>query len=308
MQDDIPGDLPELAGVFPALTTPFDAHGAIATGPLQDNLERYLEAGVHGFLVLGSTGESVLIDEAERGLVLDAARAAIPRSRTLVAGVSAESTPAAVRQACRAADAGADAVLVSTPHYYRGQMDAAALTSHYRRVADASPLPVLLYNVPKFTGVALAPALVEDLARHGNVVGIKDSSGDLGGLVALLARAPRAFRVLCGDAGVFHAALAAGASGAMLAAAAAFPEPMVRIAAAVRGGDVDGAVALHRAVTPACRLVAAELGVPGIKAALDHRGWYGGPPRAPLRPLPEAERVRVREAVDMLGEDRLIPA
>ena len=289
----------ELTGIFAPLTTPF-AGGGVALDRLAANLERYDRHGLAGYLVLGSTGEAALLTAEERLAVLRAARAAIARERTMIAGVGMESTADTVRMAAAAAECGADAVLVVTPSYFRTQMTEAALLAHYIAVADASPLPVLLYNVPQFTGVVIPPAAVERLAAHPNVAGLKDSAGDIGWLVDVLARVPPPFQVLCGAAGVIASALAAGAVGGILAIADVLPEPCVALFRAHAAGRDGEARALQRRLLPAVRLVAGRFGVAGVKAAMDERGLAGGAPRPPLLPLAEADRAAVRSCLAAL--------
>ncbi len=297
----------ELRGIFPALTTPF-AGDRFAAGRLRDNIERYERVGPAGYLALGSTGEAVLLEEDERAQVLETARAAIPVGKPLIAGVTAESTVAAARQARAAAGLGCDAVLVGAPHYFRDQLTHHALIAHYRAIADRSPVPVLLYNVPKFTGLALAPEVVLEAGRHENVIGMKDSSGDLGYLRAIVARAGRGFHLLCGASALVSEALAAGAAGAILAAADVVPEVFIEIGRRASRGDAGAAAELERAIADSARAVAGALGIAGIKAAMDLRGLFGGAPRSPLLPLPESDRRLLSQRIDTLVQSGVLPS
>ncbi|MFZ5788075.1 MAG: dihydrodipicolinate synthase family protein [Acidobacteriota bacterium] len=284
-----------LEGVFPPITTPF-TDGAVDAGKLAENIRRYERCGLAGYLLLGSTGEAAALDEGEREVVLRAARAAVPRGRPLIAGVGMESTAATVRTARTAARCGADFVLVVTPFYFRSRMTEAALERHFATVADASPVPVLLYNVPMVTGVTIPPALVGTLAKHPNVLGLKDSSGDLTWLVDVFGRVPESFSVLCGHALAFQSGLAAGACGGILAVADVVPEPFVRLHALHRSGDTSGALLLQRRLVATVRAFVDAYGVAGVKAAMDLRGLHGGDPRPPLLPAsgPETEILRRR--------------
>jgi 4-hydroxy-2-oxoglutarate aldolase len=199
-------------------------------------------------------------------------------------------------------------VLVVTPSYFRAQMTEAALIAHYTAVADASPLPVLLYNVPQFTGVVIPPTAVERLAAHPNVAGLKDSAGDIGWLVDVLGRVPASFQVLCGAAGVVQTALAAGAVGGILAIADVLPEPCVALFREHASGRPAAALALQRRLLPAIRLIAGRLGVAGVKAAMDERGLAGGAPRPPLLPVSESDRAAVRACLAALVEPGVLPA
>jgi 4-hydroxy-2-oxoglutarate aldolase len=296
----------KLDGIFAPLTTPFAGDG-VALDRLAANLARYERHGLAGYLVLGSTGEAALLTAEERLAVLRAARAAIAPERTMIAGVGMESTADTVRMAAAAAGCGADAALVVTPSYFRAQMSEVALVAHYTAIADASPVPVLLYNVPQFTGVVIPPAAVERLAAHANVAGLKDSAGDVGWLVDVLARVPESFQVLCGAAGVIASALAAGAVGGILAIADVLPEPCVALFRAHAAGRGAAAQALQRRLLPAIRLIAGRLGVAGVKAAMDERGLAGGAPRPPLLGLAEADRAAVRACLDALVADGTLP-
>jgi 4-hydroxy-2-oxoglutarate aldolase len=283
------------------LTTPF-ADGEPSREDLRRNLERYERLELGGYLVLGSTGEAVLLGEDERRRVLDAARSAIPAGKPMVAGVSAESTRDAVRQARAAADCGADIVLASTPHYFRAQMTAEALVNHFTAVAEGSPLPVLLYNVPKFTGLALPLEAVTRMSEHENIVGLKESSGDLDYTRGVLAAVGPDFRVLCGDAAILRSALDSGAVGAILAAATVLPEPLIRIAKRREIPEDDLELTARAAA-----FIAGRHGVPGIKAAMDSRGLYGGPVRNPLQPVSGDVGREIDGVVAKLAAKRVIP-
>jgi len=289
-----------LDGVILPVTTPFE-DDRVSPARLRDNIARYEQAGVAGYLLFGSTGEAALLDEPEKLELLRAARAAIPAGRRLIAGVGRESTAATIRLARTAADHGADLLLVLTPHYYGDRMDGEALESHYRRVADASPLPVLLYDVPKFTHVRIPAASVAALSRHERIVGIKDSAGDLERLVALVERSDDTFVVVCGSHAIAAQAFARGVPAAILAAADLFPDEYVEVHRLVRDGRDAAALELQQRLAPASGLAVATLGVPGIKAALDLRGFYGGPPRPPLLPLPAEDTARLRDAIRAAG-------
>jgi 4-hydroxy-2-oxoglutarate aldolase len=288
-------------GILPALTTPFE-DGAFAPHRLRENIHGYETAGVDGFLVCGSTGETAYLAPDERAAVLQTVRDAVAPNKTLVAGVLAEATLAAVDGARLAADAGADAVLVSTPCYFRAQMTESVLIDHFAAVADASPAGVLLYNVPNLTGVTIPVEAVEELARHPRVVGMKDSSGSLEYALDVLAVVGPSFALLCGSAKILQPALSSGARGAILASACAAPEPFLKIADAVRAGRTDDALGLQRSVLGFARAIA-TYGVPAVKCAMDLRGLYGGPPRRPLQPVTESARLEIGRIVERLVAD-----
>jgi 4-hydroxy-2-oxoglutarate aldolase len=284
-----------LGGVLAALTTPF-VRGRVSAERLRDNLSRYETTDLTGYLVLGSTGEAVLLDEDERRVVLEAARSAIPPGKPMIAGVSAEATRAAEEQIRVAAGCSADAVLVSTPHYFRAQMTHEILVAHFSRIADRSPIPLLLYNVPKFTGFILPPSTVAALSRHGNIAGIKESSGELDYLSRIRDQVPEEFLIVCGAAGVLLEAIAGGAQAAILAAASAVPEPFAAIARAAET-DEPAARSLHRQVMEARSVGGSAYGVPGIKAAMDLRGLYGGAPRRPLAGVAPSVALEIEQVL-----------
>jgi 4-hydroxy-2-oxoglutarate aldolase len=273
-----------LSGVFPPITTPFDRAGDLDGAALTSNVERYARTRLTGLVTLGSNGEAPLLSNDESARVIDIVRAGLPRDRTLIVGTGRESTRATIAATRRAAQAGADAVLVRTPSYYKSRMTADVFVAHYTEIADASPVPVLLYNFPAVTGVDLPPAAIERLARHQNIAGVKESAGDVDRIADDVARVPNRFGVLCGSMPVFHACLMAGACGGVLALACVLPDEAVRLYDLAAAGQHEEAAALQRRLAPLARLVTAGHGIPGLKAALDLAGFAGGAPRAPLAP------------------------
>jgi 4-hydroxy-2-oxoglutarate aldolase len=274
-----------LDGILAPVVTPFDESGAVDGRAFTANLRAHLAAGLHGVVVAGSTGEAALLDDDERARLVELARETVPRDRTLLVGTGAESTRAVIARNRMAAERGADGVLVVAPHYYGDAMTADALRDHYRRVADASPIPVLLYTIPKYMHFALPAEVVADLARHENIVGMKDSSGDAALLRGYLPAQSDSFKVLTGSGSLLREALGLGAHGAILAVALFAPAlslDVLRGARDPRGGD---AAAAQTRLTPLAARIVGAMGVAGVKAALDAVGLNGGAPRPPLRPL-----------------------
>ncbi|MDA1081537.1 MAG: dihydrodipicolinate synthase family protein [Gemmatimonadetes bacterium] len=261
------------------------------------NVQAHVSAGLHGIVVCGSTGEAALLSEDERRVLLEAARTVVTSDQALVMGTGAESTRQTIKRCKDAKAAGADAVLVVAPHYYSSAMNHEALRVHYRAVADASPLPVILYNIPKYMHFALPADLVGELAQHGNVVGIKDSSGDLNILNGFLAAQSDSFTVLTGNASTFVPALNAGARGGILAVALFAPTLALQTFDAHVTGDAAAADGHQATMKPLAAVIVAELGVPGVKTACDVVGLYGGPARRPLVDLDEAAEKRVRDVL-----------
>jgi len=284
----------QFSGVFGPVTTPFAADGEIDVGAFAQNLTAHIAAGLDGVVVNGSTGEAALLDEAERDRALAVARQAIG-DNVLIAGTGAESARLTIGRCRRAAAVGADAVLVVAPHYYGDKMNHAALKSHYERVADESPIPVLLYNIPKYMHFRLEPELVEQLAGHDNIVGMKDSAGDVECLSRYVAIQDSTFSVLTGHGGTWQQALAIGVRGGILAVALFAPELTLAVRDAMQQGRSEEAAELQLRLTPLALQIVGKMGVAGVKAAMDTIGLRGGLTRLPLLPLGaiEAERVRV---------------
>lgn len=286
-----------IRGILPPLTTPFREDGAVDLAAFEANLEIYATQDLGGVLVLGSNGEAQVLEESEKLALVRAARARVP-DRTVLVGTGLESTRATVALTRKAADLGADAALVLTPHYYKSQMTTDALRRHFEAVADASSIPVLLYSVPAYTGIAWPAGLAAELARHPLVRGMKESSGDLGLLGRLVASVPPRFHVICGSAPVIYPALCLGAAGGILAAACCAPRPVTALYQAFQEGDHARARHLQEAIAPLAVAITATYGVAGLKAAMDLAGFRGGPVRAPLLPLRDEVRAELRALLD----------
>jgi 4-hydroxy-2-oxoglutarate aldolase len=284
----------KFAGVYTPLATPFASEGTLDLRALGHNVEKYLESPLTGLVVLGSNGEAAQLGEVEAEMVIKTVRAAMPKDRPLLAGTGRESTAATIYATKLAADLGVDAVLVRTPSFYKGQMTTEAFVRHYTAVADRSPVPVLLYNVTIYTGVNLLPEAVGILSRHPNIAGIKETNSDMVQLGEYLAKAEEGFTVLAGSGATYYSALALGVHGAILTVAGVAPKLCVDIFNAVREARFEDAKALHRQLAPLSKLVGAQYGVPGLKAAITMCGYDGGHPRLPLLPAPQAAIDAIR--------------
>ena len=286
------------AGVYTPIVTPFRDDDTVDEAGLRGNVRRWMTSALTGIVVLGSTGEAVQLDDDEADRVVAIARDEVPRNRPLIVGTGRESTKATLAATARAARAGADVVLVRTPGFFKTQMTADVFVRHYTTVADASPVPVLLYNVTMFTGVNLPVDAVASLASHPNIVGIKESGSDLAQIADVVARTPDDFTVLAGSATTYFHALCAGCDGGILALASLVPDECVRLQALVRDNRIDEARALQRRLTPIARTIGTAHGVPALKAALDLLGYAGGPPRPPLgrTPSPIVDTLRTQLA------------
>ncbi len=289
-----------LSGVFPPVPTPFDAEGDVATKKLIENIERWNQYDLSGYVALGSNGEVGFLSVEEKLRVWKAARQAIPSDKLMIAGAGCESTRQTIALSRQAADFGADAVLLVTPHYYDPAMKPDNLVHHYQAVADAVPIPVMLYTVPKFTHVDIDATTVARLAGHPNIIGVKDTSGNMAKMADTM-RLTRAvapdFQVLAGSAGFFLTGLTLGAVGGILALANVAPDKSLEIYRLFKAGQMDEAAELQRQVIPVNAAITARFGIPGIKAAMDMLGYYGGPVRSPLLAITEDERQTLRDVL-----------
>lgn len=282
-------------GVMGPMVTPFKSDESLDLEGFDVNVRAHLAAGLDGLLVAGSTGEAALLSDEERRVLTEVARSAIPDDKTLLVGTGAESTRHCVERCRDAGKAGADAVLVVAPHYYSTSMTAEAVKAHYMRVADKSPVPVLLYNIPKYMHYRLEPELVADLARHGNIGGMKDSAGDMTFFARYCESNSDTFDVMTGHGGTFATALKLGARGGILAVALFAADLALEVWRAHnegRAADADGA---QKPLIPLAAEIVARMGVPGVKAALDRIGLRGGHVRLPLLPVSNGDAGQLDE-------------
>ena len=290
----------KLNGILTALTTPFDEADALALDRFRENIARYNRVPLTGYLAVGSTGESVFLTRKEIEQTFAALREAASPGRTLLAGTGAESTAETISRNAVAADLGYDYVLVKTPHFYKSQLTPEALLDYYRRVADASRVPVLLYSIPQCTGITLEADLVARLADHPNIAGIKESSGHVQRVGEIIAAVPAEFQVVVGSADTLYPSLQLGAVGGILALADVLPELCIEMYRAALGGPSANARDLNRSILPASKKIVRGPGIAGVKYGMEYRGYYGGPVRSPLLPLSDAQRRSVEAVIDSL--------
>ena len=271
-------------GIFAALTTPFVGE-EMSIPKFKENIAKFNATGLAGYLVLGSTGESVSLSDAESEALVRAAREAAAPGKKVIAGTARESTKLTVEFTNRMAEIGVDAALVRPPSYYKSKMTLDALRAHYLVVADGARVPVLIYNIPQNTGIFLESRLIIELARHPNVIGLKESGGNLAFLGEVIRQVPPDFHYFLGSGSIFLPALELGACGAILAVADAAPEICVKIYELFREGRLEEARSLQLDLLPFNKAIMEGLGIPGLKHALDLRGFYGGPARLPLLPV-----------------------
>lgn len=289
----------DLGGTFLPVTTPFDpVTGDVDVVAFRANLRHWFEDPIRGVLIGGSTGESVLLDNDELVLLLESAADVVPEGGLVIAGTGLESTRATIALSRRAAEAGADAVLVQPPAFFKGAMTPEALARHYRAVADGSPVPMLVYQVPlRLSTLDMPTGLIEELSHHANIVGIKDSRGKLELVGELVQHSADDFQVLVGSGALLYGALETGAVGGIVGVGLMATAAAAEIPIAYADGRVSDAGRIQERIAPVHQKIVAEMGVPGVKAALDMLGLRGGDPRPPLAPASEAKVEQIRETL-----------
>jgi 4-hydroxy-2-oxoglutarate aldolase len=293
----------DLNGIFPPITTPF-VDGKVAYDKLADNIARWNPTGLKGYVAFGSNGEYIYLSEQEKLDVVKTVVQSAGPGMKVIAGTGCESTWQTIELTNACAKLGAHAALVVTPFYYGGRMNEAALFQHYTAVADRAAIPIMIYNVTKFTNISTSVGLVARLSKHPNIIGIKDSNGNVSTLGEMVSAVDKDFSVLVGTAGALFGALTLGAVGGVLALANVAPQICVQIHNLVEQGQIKAARKLQLRMLPVNTAVTATYGVPGLKAALDMLGYFGGDPRPPLLPASEKERSEVREILkkaELLG-------
>jgi 4-hydroxy-2-oxoglutarate aldolase len=290
-----------LSGIFPAIVTPFTKDGALDIEALQANFDSWNLTRLTGYLVLGSTGEVVHLDETERFTVLEVARASIPSTMPMIVGTGQHSTKATIGFTRHAAELGATYALVVTPHYFKKEMTQSAFKSFYLSVADASTIPILLYSVPQFTGVQLAPETIAELAAHPNIAGIKDSSGDVRALIHTLSLVSEDFVVLTGSAPTLYPSLTVGTKGSILAVANFVPEICLEIFNLSAQGRSQEARLCQERLLLITESIVSRYGIGGIKYAMNCVGYRGGFVRGPLA-MPDSQAEQsIRAALQQIG-------
>jgi 4-hydroxy-2-oxoglutarate aldolase len=294
----------DLNGIFPPITTPF-VDGEVAYDKLASNIGKWSKTGLKGLVAMGSNGEYVYLSAEEKRKFVRKVVEMTPDPMLVIAGTGCESTRETIELTRNCAECGAQAALVVTPHYYGGRMNEVAMLAYFTTVADHSPIPILLYNVPKFTHINMTAELVARLSDHPNIVGIKDSTGNVIQLGEYLNHVGADFNILVGTAGALFGGLSLGCVGGVLALANIAPQICVKINRLVQEGNFEAAKNLQRKMIPVNQAVTATYGVPGLKSAMDMLGYFGGDPRPPLMPSSEKEKSEIREILikaDLLSD------
>ena len=284
-----------LSGILLPITSPFTDGEDFDAEALVSNLTKWNHTGVVGYVVLGSTGERVNLDEREYVQVIETARKAAPETFSFIVGAGQQSTRNTIKEIERAATAGTEAALVITPSFYRSAITQDALVKHYREVADVSSIPIILYSMPDLTGIKIEPETAARLSEHKNIIGMKDSSADLAKFAETVESVPEDFAMMIGNGTVLSEALQAGAEGGILAVGCAAPELCIEIYSAVHAGEIDRASTLQEKLTPLARAVTKTYGIGGLKAAMEMAGYVGGAVRAPLQRPSETAKAEIEE-------------
>ena len=287
-----------LSGLLLPITTPFTESEDIDVAGLTSNLSKWNQTGITGYVVLGSTGERVNLDEREYVQVIETARKATPETFLFIVGAGQQSTRNTIKEIERATKAGAETALVITPSFYRSAITQDALVTHYLTVADASSIPIILYSMPDLTGIKIEPETAARLSEHKNIIGMKDSSADIAKLAETVQSVPEDFAVLIGNGTVLCEALQAGAEGGILAVGCAAPELCIEIYRAVHAGEIDRASTHQGKLTPLALAVTKTYGIGGLKAAMEMAGFVGGGVRAPLQRPAESARAELAQLLN----------
>ena len=289
-----------IKGIMPPITTPFE-RGEVAYDKLAVNIARWNKTELSGYVVMGSNGESVFLTREEKLKLVEATRKNLTPGRLLIAGTGSDSIEETVALSNDAAERGADYALVLTPSFYKSQMNSAAFVRYFTEAADKIRIPLIIYNVPKFTGVNIEADTVAKLAQHKNIVGLKNSAENSAHMAEIISFVPKDFAVLVGTASVLYPGLASGAVGGILALANIAPEECVELQRLFDAGRHDEASALQMKLIPINKAVTSKYGVPGLKAAMDILGYFGGEPRSPLVSLGQAEREDLKSILKTAG-------
>ena len=290
----------DIKGVFAALTTPF-AGDEISPQKLRENIQKYNRIDLAGYVILGSTGESVYLSDEESEKLVQSAKESAAQGKKIIVGTARESTKATLEFTNRMAELGIDAALVRTPSYFKSLIDKKTLMTHYLTIAEKSKVPVLIYNIPRNTGISVESDLMIELSKHHNIVGIKDSSGNLSSLGEAIPHISPQFNILLGAGGLFLQGLLLGAQGGILALAAVAPDHCIKLYNLFLEKKLEEAHKLQLELIPLNKALIQVYGIPGIKYALDLIGFSGGSPRLPLLPLDQKGKKNIRFLLNELG-------
>ena len=287
-------------GIYAALVTPFVGED-VALEKFKDNIRKYNAFDLDGYVVLGSTGECVSLSDQESKSLVAAAKETADQGKRVIAGTARESTKMTIEFTNQLAGLGIDAALVRPPSYYKSKMTRDVLNQHYQRIADKSKMPIIIYNIPQNTGISLESQLVIELSKHPNIIGLKESSGNLAFLGEVVPQVPVDFSYLVGSGSVFLPGLVMGASGAILSVANAAPALCIKIFQSFNEGKITEAARLQHDLIPLNKAIMETYGIPGLKYTLDRQGFFGGHCRLPLLPIEAKGKEELDRLLDKLG-------
>ena len=302
LPEEMNPNMVKLQGIIPPLPTSFHPNEKLYPEKIRENIGELFRHDISGIVVMGSNGEFVLLTESEKEKVYATAREAVPEGKLLIAGTGAQSTLETIRLTRLAARQEADAALVLNPFYYKGMMNPEALIKHYHDVAEASTIPIVIYNMPSYSGVDMTASTILRIASHPNIIGIKDSDGNIVKLGEVIRESREDFSVMAGSAGFLLPALASGARGGIVALANLLPRKCVEILDYFGEDRLDDARKIQQSIIPLNTAVTKKWGVPALKAAMDHLGMYGGPVRRPLMELEGRKKEILLKMLDTYME------
>ena len=292
----------KIKGIMPPIATPF-INDEIAYDKLGDNIKKWNKTGLSGYVVFGSNGESAFLTREEKLKLIEAVKENKSPDKILIAGTGSDSIKETIALTNDAAKLGADAALILTPSYYKSQMKGDEFIKYFSAIADKITIPLLIYNVPKFTGVSIEPETVAKLSEHPNIIGIKNSDENIAHLTEIIHLTSKSFTTIVGTASILYAGLSAGAAGGIMALANIAPEKCVRIMDLFNQGKLEEARILQMNLLAANKAVTAKYGVPGLKAAMDLTGYFGGSPRSPLSRINEEQQ---EDLISILKRSQII--
>lgn len=290
----------KLNGIMPPITTPF-VNGELATDKLQFNIDKWNKTGLNGYVVMGSNGESAFLTREEKLLLVESTKRFASPDKLIIAGTGSDSIKDTISLSNESADRGADYALLLTPSFYKSEMKHNAFIKYFISVADSVKIPVIIYNVTKFTGVDIEAETVAKLSAHPNIAGIKNSSENVRQNNEFVSQSHKDFALLVGTASMLYSGFTAGAAGGILALANIAPEECIRIHELTEKGELKDALDLQNRMIPVNKAVTARYGVPGLKYAMDLTGYYGGEPRSPLSPLNDSGKEDLKQILTAAG-------
>lgn len=286
-------EMKNLYGIFPPITTPF-VNGELSIEKLQHNISIWNKTELAGYVVMGSNGEAVLLTKEEKLKLIEHTKKFASSDKIIIAGTGSDSIKETISLTNNAADLGADFALVLTPSFYKSEMKHNNYIKYFSEVADKSKIPIIIYNVPKFTGVDIEVETVAELSQHQNIIGIKNSTENSRQIIEFVSNTSNDFKVIVGTASMLFNGITSGAVGGILALANIAPNQCIQIQKLIEEKNYDAALKLQQKIIPANKAVTAKYGVAGLKHAMDLLDYFGGEPRIPLLPLNEKDKEQLK--------------